>query len=166
MEQKGLLAPAHHAARHPAGNDWASYPAPRRRNCALDAAHLRQPGVRFSSNPERTGSSSTSWIAAFSRWEALAYIRGRQASPSSFIICDEAQNSPPHMIKTLITPRGRGDEIVFTGDPEQIDHPTFDASSNGLTYLVESLKDEEIAGHVTLFKGERSLVAEMGGDSL
>jgi PhoH-like ATPase len=66
------------------------------------------------------------------------------------------------MIKTLITRVGEGTKIVFTGDPEQIDHPYLDASSNGLTCLVERLKDEEIAGHVTLIKGERSDVAEMG----
>ncbi|MDD5171228.1 MAG: PhoH family protein [Syntrophales bacterium] len=93
--------------------------------------------------------------------EALTYIRGRSI-PRQFIICDEAQNLTPHMIKTLITRVGEGTKIVFTGDPEQIDHPYLDASSNGLTYLVERLKDEEIAGHVTLIKGERSDVAEMG----
>lgn len=92
--------------------------------------------------------------------EALTYIRGRSI-PRQFIICDEAQNLTPHMIKTLITRVGEGTKIVFTGDPEQIDHPYLDASSNGLTYLVERLKEEESAGHVTLMKGERSPVAEM-----
>jgi PhoH-like ATPase len=57
---------------------------------------------------------------------------------------------------------GEGSKIVFTGDPEQIDHPYLDGSSNGLMYLVERLKGEEIAGHVTLTKGERSKVAELG----
>jgi PhoH-like ATPase len=52
--------------------------------------------------------------------------------------------------------------VVFTGDPEQIDHPYLDASSNGLTYLVEKFKGESIAGHVTLSKGERSALAELG----
>jgi len=93
--------------------------------------------------------------------EALTYIRGRSI-PKQFIICDEAQNLTPHMVKTLITRIGEGTKIVFTGDPEQIDHPYLDASSNGLTYLVEHVKDEELAGHVTLVKGERSPVAEMG----
>jgi PhoH-like ATPase len=93
--------------------------------------------------------------------EALTYIRGRSI-PRQFIICDEAQNLSPHMIKTLITRVGEGTKIVFTGDPEQIDHPYLDASSNGLSHLVDRLKDEEIAGHVTLVKGERSPVAEMG----
>ena len=92
--------------------------------------------------------------------EALTYIRGRSI-PGQFVICDEAQNLTPHMIKTLITRVGEGTKIVFTGDPEQIDHPYLDASSNGLSYLVEKLKSEEISGHITLVKGERSRVAEM-----
>ncbi len=93
--------------------------------------------------------------------EALTYIRGRSI-PGQFILCDEAQNLTPNMVKTLLTRVGEGTKIVFTGDPDQIDHPYLDASSNGLTYLVEKLKDEEITGHVTLVKGERSLVAELG----
>lgn len=93
--------------------------------------------------------------------ETLTYIRGRSI-PRQFIICDEAQNLSPHMIKSLVTRVGEGTKIVFTGDPEQIDHPYLDASSNGLTYLVERLKGEEITGHVTLVKGERSRVAELG----
>ncbi|MFZ2446248.1 MAG: PhoH family protein [Syntrophobacteraceae bacterium] len=94
--------------------------------------------------------------------EALTYIRGRSI-PRQFIICDEAQNLSPHMIKTLITRVGEDTKIVLTGDPEQIDHPYLDASSNGLTYLIERIKHEEIAGHITLVKGERSKVAELGG---
>jgi PhoH-like ATPase len=93
--------------------------------------------------------------------EALTYIRGRSI-PKQFIICDEAQNLSPHMIKTLITRVGKGTKIVFTGDLEQIDHPYLDVASNGLAYLVERLKDEDIVGHVTLTRGERSPVAELG----
>jgi PhoH-like ATPase len=93
--------------------------------------------------------------------EALTYIRGRSI-PRQFIICDEAQNLTPHMVKTLITRVGDGTKIVFTGDPDQIDHPYLDASSNGLTFLVERLKQESLSGHVTLLKGERSPVAELG----
>ena len=93
--------------------------------------------------------------------EALTYIRGRSI-PKQFIICDESQNLSPHVIKTILTRVGRGSKIVFTGDPEQIDHPYLDASSNGLSYLVEKIKEEEISGHITLVKGERSGVAELG----
>lgn len=93
--------------------------------------------------------------------EPLTYIRGRSI-PRQFIICDEAQNLSPQMIKTIVTRIGEGSKVVFTGDPEQIDHPYLDASSNGLTHLVEKFKSEEIAGHMTLCKGERSPLAEMG----
>lgn len=101
----------------------------------------------------------------FLEMEALTYIRGRSI-PRQFIVCDEAQNLSPHMIKTLVTRVGVGTKIVFTGDPEQIDSPYLDASSNGLTYLVEKFKGEEIAGHITLVKGERSEVAELGSKLL
>jgi PhoH-like ATPase len=93
--------------------------------------------------------------------EPLTYIRGRSI-PRQFVICDEAQNLSPQMIKTIVTRIGEGSKVVFTGDPEQIDHPYLDASSNGLTYLVERFKGESIAGHVTLSKGERSALAELG----
>jgi len=93
--------------------------------------------------------------------EALTYIRGRSI-PRQFIICDESQNLTPHVIKTILTRVGKGSKIVFTGDPEQIDHPYLDASSNGLSYLVERIKEKDIAGHITLIKGERSDVAELG----
>jgi hypothetical protein len=68
--------------------------------------------------------------------------------------------------RLLVTHIGVCTKIVFTGDPEQIDHPYLDASSNGLSYLVEKLKGEEIAGHVTMVKGERSQVAELGAKLL
>jgi len=97
--------------------------------------------------------------------ETLTYIRGRSI-PGQFILCDEAQNLSPNMVKTLVTRMGEGTKIVLTGDPEQIDHPYLDADSNGLTYLVEKLKGEKISGHVMLTKGERSKVAELAAKLL
>ncbi len=97
--------------------------------------------------------------------EPLTYIRGRSI-PRQFIICDESQNLSPHVIKTILTRIGKGSKIVFTGDPEQIDHPYLDSSSNGLSYLVERIRQEEISGHITLVKGERSEVAELGAKLL
>ena len=54
----------------------------------------------------------------------------------------------------------------MTGDPNQIDNPYVDALSNGLTYTVERFKKADIAGHVTLKKGERSELAEMAANLL
>jgi len=97
--------------------------------------------------------------------EPLTYIRGRSI-PNQFMIVDEAQNLTPHEIKTIITRAGEGTKIVLTGDPYQIDNPYVDASSNGLTYLVERLKGLKITGHVTMSKGERSELAELAANLL
>jgi len=97
--------------------------------------------------------------------EPLTYIRGRSI-PNQYMIVDEAQNLTPHEIKTIITRVGQNTKIVLTGDCYQIDHPYIDSSSNGLTYVVERFKEEAIAGHVTLLKGERSPLAELAANLL
>ena len=82
------------------------------------------------------------------------------------MIVDEAQNLTPHEIKTIITRAGEGTKIVLTGDPYQIDNPYVDASSNGLTYVVERFKEQSISGHITMTKGERSALAELAANLL
>jgi PhoH-like ATPase len=97
--------------------------------------------------------------------EPLTYIRGRSI-PNQFIIVDEAQNLTPHEVKTIITRVGEATKVVLTGDPYQIDNPYVDATSNGLTTVVEKFKGEPVAGHVTLSKGERSQLAELASNVL
>jgi len=97
--------------------------------------------------------------------EPLTYIRGRSI-PNQFIIVDEAQNLTPHEVKTIITRVGEATKVVLTGDPYQIDNPYVDATSNGLTTVVEKFKGELVAGHVTLSKGERSALAELASNVL
>jgi len=95
----------------------------------------------------------------------LTYIRGRSISNVFFII-DEAQNLTPHEVKTIITRAGEGTKIVFTGDPYQIDTPYLDSRSNGLTYLIDKMKGQNIYAHITLEKGERSQLAELASNVL
>jgi PhoH-like ATPase len=97
--------------------------------------------------------------------EPLTYIRGRSIH-NQYLIVDEAQNLTPHEIKTIITRVGEGTKIVLTGDPYQIDNLYIDSSSNGLTYVVERFKKESISAHVTLKKGERSLISELAANLL
>ena len=92
--------------------------------------------------------------------EAMTYIRGRSIS-NAFIVIDEVQNMTQHEIKTVLTRVGEGTKIILTGDIEQIDNVYIDETNNGLTYVVEKLKEESITGHITLVKGERSAVATM-----
>ncbi|MBN1757788.1 MAG: PhoH family protein [Chitinispirillaceae bacterium] len=97
--------------------------------------------------------------------EPLTYIRGRSIH-NQFLIIDEAQNLTPHEIKTIITRAGDGTKIVVTGDPYQIDNPYIDSSSNGLTFLVERLKEQDITAHITFSKGERSRLSELAANLL
>jgi len=90
----------------------------------------------------------------------LTYIRGRSLS-NIFFIVDEAQNLTPHEIKTIITRAGEGSKLVFCGDIEQIDTPYLDSGSNGLAYMTEKMRGQEIFAHVHLVKGERSYLAEL-----
>ncbi|MEE4114730.1 MAG: PhoH family protein [Marinilabiliaceae bacterium] len=90
----------------------------------------------------------------------LAYIRGRSLS-SIFFIVDEAQNLTPHEVKTIITRAGEDTKMIFTGDIEQIDSPYLDSGSNGLSYLTDKMKGQDIFAHVNLVKGERSFLSEL-----
>lgn len=97
--------------------------------------------------------------------EALAFIRGRSLSETYFIV-DEAQNLTPHEIKTIITRAGEGTKMVFTGDIQQIDSPYLDAQSNGLAYMVDKMKGQDLFAHINLVKGERSQLSELASNLL
>lgn len=97
--------------------------------------------------------------------EPLTYIRGRSI-PNQYMVVDEAQNLTPHEVKTIASRIGEGTKLVLTGDATQIDNPYLDASSNGLSYLVERLKGKSIVGHVTLQKSERSELASLAAEAL
>lgn len=95
----------------------------------------------------------------------LAYIRGRSLSNICFIV-DEAQNLTPHEVKTIITRAGENTKIIFTGDIHQIDTPYLDSQSNGLSTLIDRLKNHELYAHITLEKGERSELANLANELL
>ncbi|RST60884.1 PhoH family protein [Siminovitchia terrae] len=97
--------------------------------------------------------------------EALTYIRGRSI-PKQFIIIDEAQNLTKHEVKTILTRVGEESKIVLMGDPQQIDHPYLDEFNNGLVYVLEKFKEQSVAGHIRLIKGERSDLAQLAADIL
>jgi PhoH-like ATPase len=97
--------------------------------------------------------------------EALSYIRGRSIA-NQFMIIDEAQNLTPLEVKTIITRVGHGTKIIFTGDPYQIDNPYVDSSSNGFNYIVSKFREQALAAHIELQKGERSELAELAANLL
>ena len=95
--------------------------------------------------------------------EAITFIRGRSI-PNSIILIDEAQNLSKEDMKTILTRAGEGTKIILTGDIEQIDNSDLDATNNGLTYVIEQFKESELAGHITLTKGERSRLASKAAE--
>ncbi|MFA6751323.1 MAG: PhoH family protein [Fermentimonas sp.] len=97
--------------------------------------------------------------------EALAFIRGRSLT-ETFCIIDEAQNLTPHEVKTIITRAGENTKMVFTGDLQQIDSPYLDMQSNGLAYMIDKMRRQNIFGHVNLVKGERSELSELASNLL
>jgi PhoH-like ATPase len=97
--------------------------------------------------------------------QPLAYIRGRSLS-NIFFIVDEAQNLTPHEIKTIISRAGENTKIIFTGDIFQIDTPYLDSQSNGLSYLIDRVKDHPLYAHIKLEKGERSELANLANNLL
>jgi PhoH-like ATPase len=121
----------------------------------------------LSKTDERNGGRSYKELIdmGYIQIEPLTYIRGRSL-PTQFIIVDEAQNLTPHEVKTIITRVGENTKIVLTGDPYQIDNPYVDATSNGLTTAVQKFMGQELAGHITLSKGERSELAELASNLL
>lgn len=95
----------------------------------------------------------------------LAYIRGRSLSNVIFIV-DEAQNLTPHEVKTIITRAGENTKIILTGDIFQIDTPYLDTQSNGLSFLVDRMHDNDLYAHINLEKGERSELANLASKLL
>lgn len=96
---------------------------------------------------------------------AITYIRGRSL-PKSIILIDESQNISKEDIKTMLTRAGEGTKIVLTGDIEQIDNAGLDATSNGLSYVIEKFKNKPLSGHITFTQGERSRLATLASEIL
>lgn len=97
--------------------------------------------------------------------EAITYIRGRSI-PNAIILIDECQNLSKEEVKTILTRAGENTKIILTGDIEQIDNSLLDATSNGLTHVIEKFKDEPEAGHITFTQGERSKLATKAAEIL
>ena len=97
--------------------------------------------------------------------QPLQYIRGRSIS-NAILIIDEAQNTTPLEIKTIITRAGRDCRVILTGDPHQIDVPYLDKLSNGLSYAADRLGQEDFTAVIPLTKGERSRMATRAAELL
>jgi PhoH-like ATPase len=97
--------------------------------------------------------------------EPLAYIRGRTYHFTYFIV-EEAQNLSRSDLLAIITRIGEHSKIILIGDPDQTDLHYMDRNNNGLTYAIEKFKNYPKAAHITLVKGERSVLSEWASMNL
>jgi PhoH-like ATPase len=95
----------------------------------------------------------------------LSYIRGRSFN-DAIIIVDESQNATIHELKTVITRTGQNSKIVLLGDTDQVDLPYVDKFSNGLTIVIEKMKETDLHGHIHLDRGYRSDLASIAATLL
>ena len=96
---------------------------------------------------------------------ALNFLRGRSL-PKSLIIIDEAQNTTPQEMKTILTRLGEGSKVIVIGDISQIDNPYLGERSNGLAHLIDAFKGRGEFFHIHLTKGERSEIATLAAELL
>ena len=85
--------------------------------------------------------------------QPIGFLRGRTIVDTIFII-DETQNIDPHDIKSIVSRAGKGSKFVFLGDPSQIDNPHLNENYNGLVYISEKMKGNDLAWQVTLTESE------------
>ena len=73
----------------------------------------------------------------------------------------EANDRKILVIDTNVSRTGEGSIVVLTDDPYKIDNMYLDANSNGLSFFVDAFKGQDVLGHVTLQKSERSQLADL-----
>ena len=117
-------------------------------------------------NPGEWGRAATNdLIRSRIKIKSMNFMRGRTFM-DKFVIIDEAQNLTPKQMKTLITRAGPGTKIVCMGNLAQIDTPYLTEGSSGLTFAVDRFKGWPHSGHITLARGERSLLADFASEVL
>ena len=72
----------------------------------------------------------------------------------------------PDFLKSWVKVKGENTKIIFTGDINQIDTPYLDSHSNGLSYLIDKIKNHPMCSVITLQKGERSELANLANELL
>lgn len=89
----------------------------------------------------------------------LTHIRGRSLH-DAFVIVDEAQSLEKNVLLTVLSRIGQNSKVVLTHDVAQRDNLRV-GRYNGVASVIEALKGQDIFGHITLNKSERSAVAEL-----
>ena len=91
--------------------------------------------------------------------EPLQFLRGRNLE-NSLIMCSESENLTKEHLQLILARCAEGSNVWLDGDVRQRDKKAFE-NSRGLECMIESLKGNELFGHVFLTKVERSKTASL-----
>nr|WP_245723680.1 PhoH family protein [Microbacterium humi] len=94
----------------------------------------------------------------------LTHIRGRSLH-DAFVIVDEAQSLERNVLLTVLSRIGQNSRVVLTHDVAQRDNLRV-GRHDGVASVIETLKGQELFGHVTLTRSERSAIAALVTDLL
>lgn len=89
----------------------------------------------------------------------LTHIRGRSLH-DAFVIVDEAQSLERNVLLTVLSRIGQNSRVVLTHDVAQRDNLRV-GRHDGVASVIETLKGNELFGHVTLTRSERSRIAAL-----
>lgn len=89
----------------------------------------------------------------------LTHIRGRSLH-DAFVIVDEAQSLERNVLLTMLSRIGQHSKVVLTHDVAQRDNLRV-GRHDGIAAIIEKLKGNELFGHVTLMRSERSEIADL-----
>ena len=94
----------------------------------------------------------------------LTHIRGRSLH-DAFVIVDEAQSLERNVLLTVLSRIGQNSKVVLTHDVAQRDNLRV-GRHDGIAAVIEALKGQNLFGHVTLMRSERSAIAALVTDLL
>jgi PhoH-like ATPase len=94
----------------------------------------------------------------------LTHIRGRSLH-DAFVIVDEAQSLERNVLLTVLSRIGQNSRVVLTHDVAQRDNLRV-GRHDGVVSVIEALKGQNLFGHITLTRSERSPIAALVTDLL
>jgi PhoH-like ATPase len=94
----------------------------------------------------------------------LTHIRGRSLH-DAFVIVDEAQSLERNVLLTVLSRIGQNSRVVLTHDVAQRDNLLV-GRHDGIASVIEALKGQNLFGHITLQRSERSEIAALVTDLL
>lgn len=94
----------------------------------------------------------------------LTHIRGRSLH-DAFVIVDEAQSLELGVLTTMLTRIGQGSKVVLTHDIAQRDNLRV-GRHDSISVVIERLKGQDLFGHITLQRSERSAIAALVSELL